>query len=187
MANSLISSSQQSDIAESIHQTVCRWHPRPEQACAWYALLGARLLNQVVGSVQYGFFAGTFEIFVSPDPEEPKASFYLCFDAHNTQVQGEEFHCWIARPDPIAQTYLEVIDFSARHLKSRALEFNLMWARDPIPDFIWTDIAGIEALKVKQLRAIPQLSQWIMQALYLDPTFILAWRELEQQWKFDED
>lgn len=168
-----------STIDHVIHTTVCRYHPTPLCACAWYALLGTLLLRRLYPRSRYSFYAGTFEILTSPDPTEAGVWYALCFDAHNPLIPDQEFHCWIAHPDPAHCTYVEVIDFSARHLETRAREFDIPWNRDPVPDFIWTDVAGLEQLKVRQLRSIVDLTDRISRNLLQDSAFRLAWQNLE--------
>lgn len=123
-------------IDQLVQVTVCRYHSAPEVACAWYALLGTLALRHLYPKSQYSFYAGTFEIFTSPDPDGSGAWYALCFDAHHPLIPDLEFHCWIAHPDPGQRTYTEIIDFSARHLETRAREFGILWNRDSIPDFI---------------------------------------------------
>jgi hypothetical protein len=187
MANSSISSthfapevtaSDRCVIANLIHITVCAYHPTPECACAWYALLGTLLLRRLSPKSHYSFYAGTFEICTSPDPLEAGVWYALCFDAHQPLIPDLEFHCWIAHPDPVQRTYSEVIDFSARHLRTRAREFGIPWNRDPIPDYIWTDVAGLEQLKVRQLRPIVDLTDCISRSLMQDAAFRRAWQAL---------
>jgi hypothetical protein len=167
-----------STIDQLIHTTVCAYHPSPECACAWYALLGTLLLRRLSPRSHYSFYAGTFEICTSPDPLEAGVWYALCFDAHQPLIPDLEFHCWIAHPDPVQRTYSEVVDFSARHLKTRAREFGIPWNRDPIPDFIWTDVAGLEQLKVRQLRPIADLTDRIGRTLMQDVAFRQAWQAL---------
>lgn len=166
-------------IDKLVHTTVCRSHPVPEVACAWYALLGTLALRHLYPKSQYSFYAGTFEIFTSPDPDESGAWYTLCFDAHHPLIPDLEFHCWIAHPDPGQRTYTEVIDFSARHLETRAREFGILWNRDPIPGFIWTDLAGLEHLKVRQLRPIAELTDRLSRSLMRDSAFRQAWQVLK--------
>lgn len=170
-----------STIDHLVHTTVSSYHPRPEQACAWYALLGTMLLRQLSPKSCYSFYAGTFEICTSPDPTEEGVWFALCFDAHHPLIPDLEFHCWIAHPDPIHSTYSEIVDFSARHLETRAREFGVPWNREPIPDFIWTDVAGLEQLKVRQLRPIADLTDRISRMLLQDELFQSAYQYLKSK------
>jgi hypothetical protein len=172
-------------IDSLIHTTVCAYHPMPECACAWYALLGTLLLRRLAPTSRYNFYAGTFEICTSPDPSEEGVWYALCFDAHRSLIPGLEFHCWIAHPDPAHRTYAEVIDFSARHLETRAREVGIPWSRDPIPDFIWTNIAGLEQLKVRQLRPTVDLTDRIVRSLMQDSEFRRAWQALEASLRND--
>ncbi|WP_192843672.1 hypothetical protein [Leptolyngbya sp. NIES-2104] len=167
-----------SRIDQVIHATVCHYHPMPDRACAWYALLGTLLLRRLSPKSCYSFYAGTFEICTSPDPTEAGVWYALCFDAHQPLIPDQEFHCWIAHPDPAQRIYSEVIDFSARHLETRAREFGIPWNRDPVPDFIWTDVAGLEQLKVRQLRPIVDLTDRITRTLLQEPAFRRAWQSL---------
>ncbi|MGG6265416.1 hypothetical protein ACQ4M3_24455 [Leptolyngbya sp. AN03gr2] len=166
-------------IDKLVHATVCRYHPAPEVACAWYALLGTLTLRHLYPKSQYSFYAGTFEICTSPDPVEEGVWYALCFDAHQPLIPDLEFHCWIACPDPAHRTYAEVIDFSARHLETRAREFGVPWNRDPIPNFIWTDLVGLEQLKVRQLRPIVELTDRISRSLMQDLLFRQTWQALK--------
>jgi hypothetical protein len=80
-------------IDQLIHTTVCAYHPAPECACAWYALLGTLLLKWLSPTSHYSFYAGTFEICTSPDPLEENVWYALCFDAHQPLIPDLEFHC----------------------------------------------------------------------------------------------
>lgn len=115
----------------ALHQTILEFHPNAHVGCFAYAMLGAMMLNKVIGGhVDFMPQMGGRTVKVSPG--DKNGPYCLTLDSDVVRDGGREFHCWIAR-----KSTEEIIDFSTRYLKAEADLVGVPWERKPMPDFIW--------------------------------------------------